>query len=63
MKTEIVECGAIQHNAKSEVFTISYFRLSQLTLLNLIQQKPSPFELIAPLPGSWTRIESLITTV
>ena len=60
-KTEIVKCGAIQHSA-TEVFTISNFRLSQLTLLNLFQQKPSPFELIA-FAGSLDQDRELIATV
>jgi hypothetical protein len=48
--------------AQKEVFTISNFRLSQLTLLNQFQQKPSPFELIA-FAGKLDQDRELIVTV
>jgi hypothetical protein len=49
--------------AQSRKFSPSViFRLSQLTLLNLFQQKPSPFELIA-FAGKLDQDRELIATV
>lgn len=62
MKTEIVKCGAIQHSASLKFSPSVIFRLSQLTLLNLFQQKPSPFELIA-FAGKLDQDRELIATV
>jgi hypothetical protein len=61
-KTEIVKCGAIQHSAKSEVFTISYFSLKSTDVTQPVSAKPSPFELIA-FAGKLDQDRELIATV
>jgi hypothetical protein len=54
--------GRFSTDASQKFSPSVIFRLSQLTLLNLFQQKPSPFELIV-FAGKLDQDRELIATV